>query len=204
MSSDSRLQLLTELVERFLPFQENGFKQTSRFFGKSENGMVFREKWGMTVVIYDSDYCRVKFLFDSEKSSFPLSIYYGRLHAPNDEWLIKWNGEDCYCWHSDFEIALKFLDGIAPRDAAENYLLRPEGLKDFNYASGHDNNTQPEQMLIAHAKCWDYYGNRMFGLFDLRSPSELWERYVKFLKEYDSLTWTHELQDRYLRMYQIC
>ena len=184
MSAHPRLQSLTELVERFLPLQRWGFKQSVQFFGKSEPRIFIRpEKWGMPIVIYDTESCRVKFLFDEEARDFQLLIYYGRLHAPDDQWLMKWNGVDCYCWHSNYHLVLKFLDGITPREAIEKTSTRPEGLKEFKYVLGQDIN---ELDLRIHAEGWEYYGNRLFELFDLRRP-ELWERYTRFIQEYYDL-----------------
>ena len=199
MSVHPRLQSLTELVERFLPFQQWGFTQNARFFGQSENRMVIHEKWAIPIVIYDSDYCRVKFLFDQEDRDFPLRVHYGRLHAPDDEWLMKWNGEDCYCWH-DIYTALKFLDGNTPREALEKSHIRPEGLKEFRYVKRQDIDNQPEWDARIHAKFWGYYGNRLFELFDLRHP-ELWEQYTQFIKEYYNLQFR---SDDNPRLDQIC
>ncbi len=51
-----------------------------------------------------------------------ISIYYGRLHAPNEETTMIWNGEECHCWHR-FELALHFLDGRTPEYASKRYTL---------------------------------------------------------------------------------
>jgi hypothetical protein len=75
------------------------------------------KNWGFTIsytnftkrssqiVIYDSKRCRVYFSFSRQR--FPqydeLSIYYGRLHALNEEPYMEWEGKRCRCWHQIWE-----------------------------------------------------------------------------------------------------
>ena len=59
----------------------------------------------------------------------------------------------------------------------------PEGLGEFRKLGLENTVDDIEYSLRYHAAIWDYYGNRLFELFDLRQP-ELWEQYTQFVKEF--------------------
>lgn len=137
------------------------------------------------VLIYDSEFCRFSINWGGWDylGGNSISIYYGRLHAPNEEAKIIWEGEECYIWHR-FEHALHFLDGRSPTDAAKlNYstpLIRKYYEEEFRQKF---HRRQPEWLVQMHGEVWKHYGKRFFELFDLRQP-DLWEQYRKFLKEF--------------------
>lgn len=147
----------------------------------------FRESYRSTTpakLIYDSEWCRISFIWGGWDSSVGNSIYirYGRLHAPNENITKIWNGEDCRCWH-DFDYALHFLDKRTPADAAKLDYSHP--ITDPFYEEGFQqkfSRRQPEWLAQMHIAIWQHYGKRFFELFDLRQP-DLWEEYQQFLKE---------------------
>jgi hypothetical protein len=110
-----------------------------------------------------------------------ISIYYGRLHAPDESVKMLWNGEECHAWHR-FEHALHFLDGRSPIEAAKMGYSTP--LIDKYYKEEYRKKfyrRQPEWLMQMHMEVWEHYGKRIFELFDLRQP-DLWEQYRGFLK----------------------
>ena len=135
-------------------------------------------------LIYDSRLCRVKLIWEGWDygGGNSISIYYGRLHAPNEESTTIWNGEECHCWHS-FDLALHFSDGRTPTDAARLHyshsITDPFYEEDFRKKY---HRRQPEWLAQMHVTIWRHYGKRFFELFDLRQP-DLWEKYRNFLKE---------------------
>ena len=142
-------------------------------------------------VIYNSQWCRIKFLIDKDRNEDYLHIYYGRLHAPDSTWRMEWGGKSCYCWHWDFREVLEFLDGASPQTAYEQRYTPFQFYEDF-YNSKFEKSSESflEKQIKLHSAIWDYYGIRFFELFDLRHPN-LWEKYIKYLKEYYKL---HEEQ----------
>lgn len=136
-------------------------------------------------LIYDSEWCRMKFVWGGWDygSGNSISIYYGRLHAPNENTTMIWDGEECHAWHG-FEHAIHFLDGRSPTDAAKMNFLTPLTRKYYEEEfSQKYHRRQPEWLMKMHMEVWENYGRRLFGLFDLRQPN-LWEQYRKFLKEF--------------------
>jgi len=182
MSDDNQLEQreqqyreLIELIERCVDFKIWGFWRTYT--------SVTAEY--PPTVIYDSELCRVR-IHHGGKDMYgrwnELAIYYGRLHAPNNKWVISWNGADCHCWHQVFE-ALDFLDGLSPQEAVNQLRVEhklPRVIEQFNqsYGGGH----QPEQLVRTHVAIWENYGQRLFGLFDLREE-DLWTQYTNFVSE---------------------
>ena len=135
-------------------------------------------------LIYDSEWCRVNLVWGGWDYGVgnSISIYYGRLHSPNEEITMIWNGEECRCWH-DFDYVLHFLDGQAPADAAKLNSSHP--ITDPFYEDKFRqkfSRRQPEWLSEIHTAIWQHYGRRFFELFDLRQP-DLWEGYRQFLKE---------------------
>ncbi len=162
---------MARIAQSFLDLVRWGFKESYRS-AKSGN------------LIFDSEWCRVNFVWGGwdPLGGNNISIYYGRLHAPNEESTMIWNGEECHCWH-DFEHALHFLDGHTPADAAKLSLSHPI-IDPFYEAEFRQkfHRRQPEWLAQMHAVIWKRYGKRFFKLFDLRCP-DLWQQYRQFLKE---------------------
>jgi len=179
-------------------------KKLSPFLALLEQHLDFK-KWGFEmsyispadepVIIFDSQWCRVKFQLEKEidrhETTEILSVSYGRLHAPNIGYLMDWSGEDHWCWHGRPRIMdlLHFLDGKSPEYLVEKniyqlmgeikYMQSPEAKK----AEGM---SFVEKRVIREAALWSYYGENLFRLFDLNNP-EQWEKCTLFLKEYYSI-----------------
>ena len=166
------IQEMLRLTQDFSNLDTWGFKETFRSVKNN-------------ILIYDSQWCRIKFVWGGWDylGGNSISIYYGRLHAPNEEVKMIWNGEDCYTWHR-FEHALHFLDGRLPADAAKmNYstpLISKYYEEEYNQKF---HRRQPEWLMKMHMEVWEHYGIKLFKLFDLRQP-DLWEQYRGFLKEF--------------------
>ncbi len=144
-------------------------------------------------LIYDSEWCRIKFTFS--RMHYPgtdeLLIEYGRLHAPDEELFMTWNGEGCRCWHSILD-PLRFLDELTPADAfkqSRQDKLLPLIVRDFresNIGKQLLKDYPPKATIVLQSRLWGHYGESLFELFDLRRP-DLWEKYREFLKEYYGL-----------------
>jgi hypothetical protein len=149
-------------------------------------------------LIYDSEWCRVNLVWGGWDYSGgnTISIYYGRLHAPNEETTMIWNGEECSCWHR-FELALHFLDGHTPEYASKS-IYTHNLIEQYKHSELGQSFTgkrlQPEWLARMHNTIWKHYDQRFFALFDLRRP-DLWEEYRQFLKEvYDINGRSHRIK----------
>ena len=179
---------ILQLVKRNMDFELLGFRQT--LLGTFDNFLPG--------AILDSDLCRVRLLWhpsDPRDGDYKkISFLYGRLHAPNDEKVIMWEGEKCYCWH-DINLALHFLDGLSPEDFTSissmpkimKKYYQPNIREELNLKHISNVDIQPELVTRMHAEIWSQYGKRLFNLFDLRH-SELWEQYKMFVQTFYSIS----------------
>jgi len=146
-------------------------------------------------VIYSSEWCRVRFALrgGDMHQALEMSVSYGRLHAPDDDGFVIWNGEKCRAWHRVNE-ALYFLDRLSSKEAAEKRQVKyelPYVMEQFRQ-SELGQKVLPggyqtiEGVARLHAAIWEQYGQHLFELFDLRRP-ELWDRFIQFLSEYHNL-----------------
>src|SRR6266545_1696323 len=135
-------------------------------------------------IIYDSEWCRVKFLWEGWDYYVgnSIDIAYGRSYASNDGTKIIYNGQECHCWHRVNE-ALHFLDGLSPQGAVDQMRVHqrwPHVMEQFRQSELGQSlakaRHQPEWLVRMHAAIWEHYGQRLFELFDLRRP-DLWEQY---------------------------
>ena len=163
--------------------------------------------------IYQSEKCQVQFVCfrDRPYASEPLELYisYGRLHASYGKTIMDWNHEKCFCWHSlELSPFLYFLDRLSPSEALQ--VNHPKVLHQFFEASRTEKWTFSEYQVRKHAIIWNYYGERLFTLFDSRH-SKQWEEYIGFVKEYDRIG--NEIGNQLIksfdgvrkpRLYQIC
>jgi hypothetical protein len=164
---------LIQMFERYLDFNRWGFKLT--------HSGIFPQY--LPRIIYQSNQCKIMFRWEQDRSyELPvLYVSYGRLHAPVDQHTMLWNGEECRCWHL-LGKELNFLDGLSPADVSSSEFRVPRTMREFDQTSM-ARGLQHEPIVRMHAYIWDYYGQRLFDLFDLRRP-DLWEEYRSFLKQY--------------------
>lgn len=179
-SSESLGKAVIQLIEENLDLQQWYFKLSYTDFTNLSS----------QVVIYDSPFCRISFSFSRQRlpKYDELRIEYGRLHAPDDEPFMEWNGQTCRCWHGMLEY-LRFLDGLSSQEAVtqdnDNKQL-PRIVREFNSSNiGREllEEYPPKYAVVLEASIWNYYGQKLFDLFDLRRP-DLWDEYRRFLKEY--------------------
>jgi hypothetical protein len=174
---------VVNMIEDNLDIKKWGFNLTFTKFAKLNN----------IKIVYRSDWCQVKFMFSRQRlpQYDELTILYGRLHAPNEEPFMVWEGEECNCWHH-FLDPLRFLDGLTPHDAMEQVKVLkqlPKVVKDFRESDLGKKllaEYPPKSAIILQSVLWKHYGQRLFELFDLRKP-DLWQEYRIFLREYYSL-----------------
>lgn len=169
----NNVEIFIEYVEKHMPLTKWGFRKS-----------FHPEKAGL--VIYDSEFCRVMFEL-SVFHYYPLYetiIYYGRLHAPDNEKYMTANGEKCLCWHSHIHLTLPFIEGISAQQLAdERYGETWESLVD-KLKVDYPHADYLEYPLRLHAKIWEHYGEKLFSVFDLRQP-EVWNHYSKFSMTYE-------------------
>lgn len=164
---------------------DNSSEILENFVACIESNFSFK-KWGFVKknllshgVIYSSDSCRVKFTIGNSNyhPMLDTEIYYGRLHAlDNDNYMI-WNGKRCLCWHKNLIRTIPFIEGIPPKIG--------DHVKFWENLNKKLNLDFPTWDYIEHplrfnSELWERYGNKIFNIFDLRN-SELWEKYSKFL-----------------------
>jgi hypothetical protein len=168
--------MITEMVNKNLSPEEWGFSQNPRFPNNNQKGTV----------IYNSDFCRIKFVLESS-DYFPqhdTRIFYGRLHAPDNEPSMMWNGKNCRCWHPMIVgVTIPFIEGISPQHLAQNGSEICRSLVETLNVH-HPSSDMVEYPLRLHAKIWERYKEKLFYIFDLRNP-ELWEEYSKYSNEYN-------------------
>lgn len=155
--------------------------------------MAYDKKGGFTKVVYDSERCRVRFSLSNigrGPEEDELHAMYGRLHALNENVVMVWGDEKCWCWHYSIPEPVLFLEGLSPREVVAH--REREG--DFpyplplaaQYESEQDrqlrNEYPPASVVWREALIWQTYGDRLFDLFDLRRP-DLWEDYREFVRE---------------------
>lgn len=172
---EDQCQKMIQLAEKFLPLVQWDFKYSERLVRRNP------------VVVYNSQWCRVMFSWSGWDTygGDTIGIYYGRLHASINHAFLSWKGEECYCWHREYE-ALQYLDGLSPKEAVASYgqiKVRDAFIQSELGKSLSGVRKQPEWLIRMHAAIWKYYGERFFELFDLRRP-DIWEEYTKFVKEF--------------------
>ncbi len=167
---------MARLVTNFFPLNEWGFEEKYRSIKEGR-------------LIYDSQWCRIKFVWSGweEQVGNSMDVYYGRLHALNDEYVMTWNQENSYCWHGlTSRNVLNFLVGLSPQEVISQKGF-PSAVTQFRNSDVWKDmvgkRRLPELTARMNASIWEYYGARLFELFDLRSP-DLWGQYGIFLKEY--------------------
>ena len=91
---------LVQVLENVFDFDHWKFQQT----------FVFKDAIHAPYIIYDSEWCRIWFGWDYGEmhQSRTMSVFYGRLHAPDDGANIIVNGKKCKAWHH-VNTAINFL-----------------------------------------------------------------------------------------------
>ena len=171
-------QYLKKLLATSLPLKHYGFLSHTYFISQS----------GYPTIVYSSEKCKVKFLLDTDRyNRHSLFIEYGRLHAPDDESIMKWHGTECRCWHR-INIILRFLDGIPPQKAAKSLFERPQIIEEFKQSElAQKANNNAEKQALLHAAIWQNYEGRLFDLFDLHR-TDIWDNFTRFIKEFHKLS----------------
>ena len=174
---------VAQIIEDNLDFRRWNFKLSFSDFSK----MSYQK------IIYDSPYCRISFSFSRQRlpKYDELSIFYGRLHAPNDKAIIVWRGQECHCWHGTLN-HLWFLDGVSPQDVVKqekSHKYSPKLVEKFYHSDVGIKLREeyaPKYIVVLESMIWQHYGKRLFELFDMRHPN-LWKEYSRFLSEYYKL-----------------
>jgi len=187
--TQQKLERLERLTEQSWSLQKWGFKCNARFGGMPYYTAYPDEdfhKIKYPVIIYDSEWCRIKITLDKERTHDDLHVFYGRSHAVDNQWLLTWRGENCYCWHSTdaIQLALDFLDGTSARDAYQRHLQPIDFIRSYLNSEYAKSISAPEERSLKfHAVIWEQYGLRLIQLLDLHH-ADLWEQYIIFLREY--------------------
>jgi hypothetical protein len=160
---------LAKIAYQYLPLDQVGFHEAYR----GEKNLILNSEW-----------CRIRLNASWEANPYAqydgdyiLWIYYGRLHAPDDEWEMKWQGEVCECWLGPLHYFYDFIHEAFPRKGRPT---RREVRKDFDKVERKFPNPIHWRLAL-EAEYWKHYTPELFYLFDLRRP-ELWEQYCAWLK----------------------
>ena len=179
----------------YLPLNVFGFQETYR---------------DDTYVILNSEWCRIDLHsgwemhpYNHREILYELSVYYGRLHAPNQISKMEWNSEECECWlHLSWNHVLEFINKNFPRQQ------RPASYGEANKRiSGIEMlPNEIHRRLAVEAEIWKHYTPELFELFDLRHP-ELWEQYRAWLKACYIAEGRNEAEDEkkgFVPYYRVC
>ena len=174
---------LIALVEEYLNLAQWEFKLRYKSYIKGY------------VAIYSSPSCllRCSLSHDPRDKYDAITFEYGRKHAPNEEYYMVYQEENCLAWHAFLRNYVgQFLDGVEPRTLArariEHIDMPSEGRKRFEESEKAKGLLSPIWGLQSEAFIWEYYGRNLFEQFDLRYPKK-WAEYRKFLAEfYDELS----------------
>lgn len=177
-----KIEIKPEKYKECITILQNHFDFEA--YGFHQSYMFSRD---FPLIIYDSEWCRLKLLFSSSGDRHDFSTYlhisYGRLHAPSNNDFMILDGEKYWCWHR-VDHVLNFLDGLSPEEAVQveysPYIIKQ--YRDSDKAKNLANISQAEWAAGMHSEIWKVYGKRLFEVFDLRHP-ELWENYTKFMQE---------------------
>jgi hypothetical protein len=171
------LNYLSTIAEKILPLMKWNFTESSRRFKSTPN------------IVYVSDVCKVMVKLQPWEpgAGFSLDILYGRSHAPDDTQILIKNEQKCYCWHRIYGMGfvLNYLDNISPEKCANSYDSPAiiDKIKKQNWWNVDDRKMmKPELSLRMEAEIWEYYGCRLFDLFDLNRP-DLWEEYQSYMTQ---------------------
>lgn len=181
------------LAHEYLPLQQWNFSESYR----DEKSLIF-----------DSEYCRMKLLacWDADMpwvGDYEVSIYYGRLHAPNQGFEMVWQDQRCNCWLDlSWDYVLEYINHIFP---AVRRPLRKDIFREF-LEKRREFPSRIHWRLAVEAEVWRWYTPHLFELFDLRRP-ELWEGYRTWLKErYEAENQNEEDDEQkgFMPYYRVC
>lgn len=171
----NELQEYLGILAKHINFENWGFQQS------------YIEPGKYPTLIYDSEWCRVKFRFEGSGEQHDhrtyLSVFYGRLHAPSNDYFMLVDKEEHWCWHDD-RLVLNFVDGLSPEESIEQK-HNPRVVDQFrksDLATDLHNLSPAEWSVGRVAHIWKEYDKKLFEVFDLRNP-DLWERFKAFVNE---------------------
>lgn len=184
---------MLQVAYQYLPLDSFGFHETYR---------------DDTDVILNSEKCRIDFHARWEPhpyahytGEYKLSIWYGRLHAPNESLEMEWQGERCQCWLAPWNYFFDFVDHAFPNPSRRRH--------DDIFMEWRSNKGFPSGIhwrMALEAETWKHYTPELFDLFDLRRP-ELWEQYRAWLKARYIAEGQDEKEDERYRLipyYRVC
>lgn len=94
---------LPEFLGGYLDFAKWGFQQT--YVSPDQK-----------ILVFDSPSCRLLFSLMIEPEADEISVYHGRKHAPNEGFIVEWDGERCRAWHNIWALHVpEFLGGLSAR-----------------------------------------------------------------------------------------
>lgn len=140
-------------------------------------------------IVYQSEQCKIRFRWvqDRPYESPTVLMDYGRLHAPEDQEAVLWNGKECRCWHFSGTL-VTFLEERSPVEIESSEFGMPLIIHEFmEQYDRQPSKPAQEYHVQLNAHIWTTYGQRIFDLLDVRRP-ESWEAYRVFLKSY----YTHQ------------
>jgi hypothetical protein len=176
---DEEFPNFVRVLKSCIDFEKWGFKKT--FYGVAT-------EFGPSL-IYSSDSCRVRFVWrsgDIRDGGYPtMGVEYGRLHAADHHRRIMWDGKLSHCWHTH-QLICCFLDGLSPEEATKKWFRILPVVQDLIESNRGSNWSAIEWNARETQVLWEYYGDRLFDLFDLQKPS-LWEAYSLFVKNFYEL-----------------
>lgn len=186
---EKEYQQFLELIKKNLDLEKWGFAQVYSSISE-RNTLPF-------VIVHDSHHSRIKFIYDAvdyggvQHNFRELGIVYSRLHHKNTIENIYPNTINVIYEHSIFRYILNFLDDLSPQEVLEGKGKEPRVIYEFETSGASwvlSNEYKFAEVskviktLRMHNKIWEYYGESLFELFDLKN-SELWEKYVSFYNE---------------------
>jgi hypothetical protein len=160
---------LLEAANLYLPLEEFPFSD------------VWRDEKSL---VLSSQECKIKLLahwevhpYDHYDGNWELSIFYGRINAPNGSWGVEREGKLYRCWIPAWNYLLyEYLDLAFPKQRRSDVAVFEEYRgKDKEFPNG------IHWRLALEAETWKHYTPELFYLFDLRRP-DLWEQYRAWLK----------------------
>jgi hypothetical protein len=175
--------LLVNVITNHLEFAKWGFEtQIFRSGTRESDGTA-------STILFQSQSCKFEIVTFRDRPSDQPEIYffYGRLHAPDTETVMLWNGKECHCWHNHLflYVVLGFLDGLSPKElTTKEFAYQPDVMTNFERDASADW-SKHEYFAREHNTIWNHYGQRLFDVFDVRKPA-LWNQFTDYYQSFRS------------------